>query len=111
VPTPRVPDREHNEPADQIAEDDRGRLGALGLNNQIDGAAQYAASLLGPAQKSNLFRLLRCTRHFRFGSSTAATRNGWRGRYTPNTGHEGGRSARPLRARSDVAIETKEAVN
>jgi hypothetical protein len=47
VPTPRVPDREHNELADRIAEDDRGRLGALGLNNQIDGAAQYAASLLG----------------------------------------------------------------
>src|ERR1700726_3239235 len=44
------------------------RLWALGLINQIDGAAQYATSLLGPAHKSNLFQLLRCALHFRVGS-------------------------------------------
>jgi hypothetical protein len=31
-------------------------------------------------------------------SRTAATRNGWRGSYAPNTGHEGGRMARQFRA-------------
>jgi hypothetical protein len=36
----------------------------------------------------------------RFGSPTAATRNGWRGSYAPNTGHEGGRSARRFRGHS-----------
>jgi hypothetical protein len=37
----------------------------------------------------------------RFGSSTAATRNGWRDSYAPNTGHEGGRSARRFPDRSE----------
>jgi len=37
-----------------------------------------------------------------FASSTAATRNGWRGGYAPNTGHEGGRSARRFRAMSGL---------
>jgi hypothetical protein len=44
------------------------RLGALGLINQINGAAHYATSFSGPAHTSDLCRLLRCTLRFRFGS-------------------------------------------
>jgi len=83
VPTLRVPDRKHNETADRIAEDDRGRLGALGLNKQIHSAPQYAAYLLGPAHKSNLFQLLRCTLHCRFGSGATASQCPRHVRYAP----------------------------